>query len=88
MRRGIAIPGLTALVFLALAATGFAQGGPGGPGGPGPSGPRLVGIVEIATEAVPFTVELPGRAVAFEQADIRPRVGGWSRRSPMRRGGR
>lgn len=39
-------------------------------------GPTPVGVVAVREELVPFTVELPGRAVAFEQADIRPRVEG------------
>lgn len=43
---------------------------------PAASGPKSVGVIEIETESVPFTVELPGRAVAYEQADIRPRVEG------------
>lgn len=43
---------------------------------PTAAGPKPVGVIEIATESVPFTVELPGRAVAYEQADIRPRVEG------------
>jgi membrane fusion protein (multidrug efflux system) len=73
MRQGLAVR-LAAAVFAALALAGAAaaQGRPGG----APSGPKPVGVVAIAEEAVPFTVELPGRATAFEQADIRPRVGG------------
>lgn len=30
----------------------------------------------LATEDVPFTVTVPGRAVAYQEVDIRPRVGG------------
>lgn len=41
-----------------------------------PSGPKPVGVIEIHPESVPYTVILPGRAVAYEQADIRPRVEG------------
>ncbi len=65
--------GVVALAALAL--TGPAEAQPA-PGGPASSGPRSVGVIEIREEAVPFAVELPGRAVAFEQADIRPRVEG------------
>jgi membrane fusion protein (multidrug efflux system) len=46
-----------------------------GPGG-APSGPAEVGVVELAAEDVPYTLILPGRAVAFEEADVRPRVSG------------
>ena len=64
---------LAALAGFALVDGAIAQGRPGGPGS---GGPKPVGVVEIKEEAVPFTVELPGRAVAYEQADIRPRVEG------------
>lgn len=37
---------------------------------------RSVGVVTLKQQTVPMTVELPGRAVAFEQAEIRPRVDG------------
>lgn len=40
------------------------------------AGPKAVGVIEISREPVPYVVELPGRAVAYEQADIRPRVEG------------
>lgn len=39
-------------------------------------GPSEVGVVTLETGEVPFTVTVPGRAVAFEEVDIRPRVGG------------
>lgn len=37
---------------------------------------RPVGIIEIQRQSVPIIVKLPGRAVAYEQANIRPRVEG------------
>jgi membrane fusion protein (multidrug efflux system) len=43
---------------------------------PGAAGPTAVGVVTLETAEVPYTVTLPGRAVAFEQTDIRPRVEG------------
>lgn len=43
---------------------------------PGATGPTAVGVVTLQTTEVPYTVTLPGRAVAFEQTDIRPRVEG------------
>ena len=35
-----------------------------------------VGVITLEREAVPFTTTVPGRAVAFQEVDIRPRVGG------------
>ncbi|WP_234990376.1 efflux RND transporter periplasmic adaptor subunit [Aquimixticola soesokkakensis] len=40
------------------------------------AGPTEVGIVTLQSEAVPYVITLPGRAVAYEQTDIRPRVEG------------
>lgn len=37
---------------------------------------RSVGVITLKQQTVPMTVELPGRAVAFEQGEIRPRVDG------------
>lgn len=45
---------------------------PGGGGG----APTKVGTVTVASESVPYRVTLPGRAVAYQQASIRPRVEG------------
>lgn len=38
--------------------------------------PKQVGVVTLAPSAIPQRVTLPGRAVAFEEAAIRPRVSG------------
>lgn len=73
MRRLIRRVAALALVSVALPAVAFAQASPGGARS---SGPKPVGVVAISEQSVPFTVELPGRATAFEQADIRPRVEG------------
>ncbi|OOY21731.1 efflux transporter periplasmic adaptor subunit [Thioclava sp. DLFJ5-1] len=54
-----------------FAAQALAQGMPGGT-----QGPTEVGVKQVETQSVPYTVTLPGRAVAFEQTDIRPRVAG------------
>ena len=43
---------------------------------PGGGGPTNVGVVELDEARVPYSVTLPGRAVAFEETDIRPRVAG------------
>lgn len=42
----------------------------------GPQGPTEVGIMPVTRSEVPVTVELPGRAVAYQLAAIRPKVGG------------
>ncbi|MGI3169625.1 efflux RND transporter periplasmic adaptor subunit [Pseudooceanicola sp. C21-150M6] len=42
----------------------------------GSAGPKAVGVLALGSEDVPFAVTVPGRAVAFEQVDIRPRVAG------------
>ncbi|SMO70674.1 efflux RND transporter periplasmic adaptor subunit [Paracoccus laeviglucosivorans] len=39
-------------------------------------GPTEVGIVTTAEQDVPYTVTLPGRAIAYQQTGIRPQVGG------------
>lgn len=41
-----------------------------------PQGPKEVGVMTLEEAQVPYTVTLPGRAVAFQQTEIRPRVGG------------
>ncbi|MZR30683.1 efflux RND transporter periplasmic adaptor subunit [Sneathiella litorea] len=41
-----------------------------------PQGPAEVGVVEVHQQTVPHTVQIPGRAVAYEQAGVRPRVTG------------
>jgi membrane fusion protein, multidrug efflux system len=57
-------------VFLAAAATVAAQTPTGG------QGPKAVGAIDLETEAVPRIYTLPGRAVAYEEAAIRPQVSG------------
>lgn len=42
----------------------------------GPAGPTEVGVMAVTRSDVPVTVELPGRAVAYQLAAIRPKVGG------------
>ncbi|MDS9466688.1 efflux RND transporter periplasmic adaptor subunit [Paracoccus sp. MBLB3053] len=42
----------------------------------GSQGPSAVGVMTAAEEEVPYTITLPGRAIAFQQTTIRPQVGG------------
>lgn len=66
-----------ALWILALAImAGSAKAQPAGGPPQGGEEPREVGVVELATERIPYTLTLPGRAVAYEEAAIRPRVSG------------
>lgn len=60
-----------AAVLLTCATSALAQQAPGG----APSVTQ-VGVIEMTSAMVPYQVTLPGRAVAFEQTDIRPRVEG------------
>ncbi|MGD9417427.1 MAG: efflux RND transporter periplasmic adaptor subunit, partial [Verrucomicrobiota bacterium JB025] len=41
-----------------------------------PSAPMEVGVVTMTKQSVPRTISLPGRAVAYQQVSIRPRVNG------------
>lgn len=41
-----------------------------------PQGPTKVGVTTTAEQDVPYTVTLPGRAIAYQQTGIRPQVGG------------
>lgn len=62
-----------AVLAAVLANQALAQGSPGGPGS---QGPTEVGVMTVAQEDVPYTVTLPGRAIAYQQTSIRPQVGG------------
>lgn len=65
------------LALLTATATSAPAQTAGGPGGFGtPAGPTEVGTITLATQDVPYSVTLPGRAVAWQTADIRPRVSG------------
>ncbi|QPM92191.1 efflux RND transporter periplasmic adaptor subunit [Pseudooceanicola algae] len=60
-----------AMVLSVLASIASAQGAP-----TGPAGPMEVGVIEARLEEVPRSASLPGRAVAFQEVEVRPRVGG------------
>lgn len=73
MRAGLsARAGLGWAILVFLATPAVSQSAPD----EAPAPAKAVGTIEIEQESVPFTVVVPGRAVAFEQADIRPRVEG------------
>ena len=60
----------------AAIAQGLRGGGGAAPAQSAPSGPVQVGVVTLQHQAVPVTVELPGRVSASQTADVRPQVGG------------
>ena len=62
-------------ILLLLILSGPSQAQPA-LGGAGKSGPSEVGVVTLKEEAIPVTLTSPGRAVAYQQAFIRPRVEG------------
>lgn len=68
MRRGLC--GVIGAALVLAGGIAFGQAGPG------PKGPRPVGVVTMAQQEVPRIFTLPGRAVAHQEADIRPRVEG------------
>ncbi|WP_135506939.1 efflux RND transporter periplasmic adaptor subunit [Roseovarius aestuariivivens] len=66
MPRFLAIVSLCALIF----APPVSAQAPGG------QGPKPVGVITLEKQAVPFTLTVPGRAVAFQESLIRPQVSG------------
>ncbi|NIZ10891.1 efflux RND transporter periplasmic adaptor subunit [Pseudooceanicola sp. HF7] len=67
--RGVSWLLLACLVLLVLPAQVRAQFG-------GAGGPAQVGVVTLEQSLVPYTVTLPGRAVAHDDTEVRPRVEG------------
>ncbi|WP_163847174.1 efflux RND transporter periplasmic adaptor subunit [Pseudooceanicola aestuarii] len=65
-----------ALVLTGGAALASAQPGPSGATGPVEAGPVEVGVVEMSLQEIPRVVTAPGHAVAFQEVEVRPRVGG------------
>lgn len=62
------------ILILLLGACGKQDGGGMGMGGGMP--PAEVSVVTISKQEVTLTAELPGRAVAFRKAELRPQVSG------------
>lgn len=67
------------MLFGVLAAPALAQYAGGG-------GATSVGVVTLATEEAPYQVTLPGRAVAHDQTEVRPRVEGVVQEIPFQAG--
>ncbi|WP_299363996.1 efflux RND transporter periplasmic adaptor subunit [uncultured Paracoccus sp.] len=67
---------VAAMFVLNGATVANGQAGSSGGRGDSPAAPTSVGVLELSRQAVPVTVTLPGRAVAFQQAAITPEVGG------------
>jgi membrane fusion protein (multidrug efflux system) len=78
----LTLAGCLAALAIALSACSDEQASP-------PSraqGPIDVGVVTLASEAVPFSMELPGRVLASSTAEIRPQVNGIVREKAFREG--
>ena len=56
----------------------------GTPGMPPQGGAVEVGVVTLGSQAVPRTIELPGRVVAYATAEVRPQVDGIIRKVAFR----
>lgn len=69
-RAAVVLSAITSLTAISLTAASeaAAQGAP--------TAPMEVGVVELTLQDVPRAVTLPGRAVAFQEVELRPRVGG------------
>ena len=65
-RSGLALMACLAFATPALSQEGAAQDAP----------PMQVGTITLDRQTVPRVVTLPGRAVAWQEVDVRPRVGG------------
>ena len=65
-RSGLALMACLAFATPALSQEGAAQDAP----------PMQVGTITLDRQSVPRVVTLPGRAVAWQEVDVRPRVGG------------
>ncbi len=78
-RGGAGMAAACALMLLAACGSGgeAQQKGGGSGGGRGGDGrPKAVGFVTLQTSAVPVTVELAARTVAFQSSEVRPQVAG------------
>lgn len=60
----------------ALTGTGTIANAQFGPPGGMDLGPLEVGVIELTLQEVPRVVTSPGHAVAFQEVEVRPRVGG------------
>lgn len=63
-------------VLLALTGSATIANAQSGPSGGAGASPLEVGVVELKLQEVPRVVTSPGLAVAFQQVEVRPRVGG------------
>ena len=72
-----------AMVLLAAAVIGGCSSEQNA-GMPPQGGPVAVGVVTLASQAVPRTIELPGRVVATATAEVRPQVDGIIRKVAFR----
>ncbi|MGE6742794.1 efflux RND transporter periplasmic adaptor subunit [Allorhizobium pseudoryzae] len=78
LMRRLAVPLLLSLALAACSEQGSsgAGAGPGAGAQAGARPPAKVSVVSLEAKEQPLTRVLPGRAVAFREADVRPRVNG------------
>ena len=65
-----------ALSMALLSACGKSSDAPAGAGGAGSAPPQEVTVVTLKEQVVDLSTELPGRAVAYRKAEVRPQVTG------------
>jgi membrane fusion protein (multidrug efflux system) len=76
MRSCLKFAGMAALVVLVAACSEQNEGGAQQAGAPQQPQATTVGTVTLTAQTVGLVEEMPGRTVAFRQADIRPQVDG------------
>lgn len=64
------------MALLASAAIGMLAGPGQAQTGEAGTAAMPIGVITLERQAVPQSVSLPGRAVAFQEVDLRPRIGG------------
>lgn len=75
--RAVTKQALVGACLVVLVSPAVSQQPPGGlPGGGMSAGPTEVGVITLNKTSVPVTLELPGRVLASQTADVRPQVGG------------
>ncbi|WP_158515721.1 efflux RND transporter periplasmic adaptor subunit [Pararhizobium polonicum] len=75
------------LLLLVMAGCGESQSGAGSNAPPATDAGVEVGIVSLKSQAVPRSINLPGRVVALATAEIRPQVDGIVRKVVFKEGG-
>lgn len=75
-------------LLLAVGLAGCSGEQQGGSAPPPAMGPVEVAVIELRSQSVPRSIELPGRVVAYATAEVRPQVDGIVRKVAFREAGR